>query len=283
LLYSGKRLLEEHALSFPRPLWVSSKFASLLLCVLVLSRPAPAQDCDKNAAIKDSRPSNPQLLLLGLELGAIDYFLGVTLHEGSHVAAVKALGGRVSDFSILPSRASNGTFRFGNTKWTSSRRCPISYTDPEGQFHQGERWCDLNSGEKAFVYIAPKITDALILGSYSLALEKGWLDDNKILKLNATVLATGALVDWGKDIFAINEKRDIPGFYNAIGAESELERYPFRLFHAATTAAFAVEVGRGYYSLFTNDSPPRPIKKPAPKTERHPVINPSFVGVGGTF
>lgn len=112
------------------------------------------------------------------------------------------------------------------------------------------------------------------------------LDDNKYLKLGATVIATGALVDWGKDIFSMNEERDVPRFYNAIGATSEITRYPFRLFHGASTAFFAVEVGRSYYSLFKNGPSPRQSdqsRRNKSKAEAHLVLKPAYIGLGGEF
>lgn len=147
--------------------------AAIFLSFLTLSHPALADDC-KEARTQERGPSNKKLVALELALGAVDYVLGVTLHEGAHAIAVKSLGGKVEEFSIFPSISKKGTFRFGYVKWNSGRPCKISWSDENGQVHEGMTSCSFTPGEKAPIYIAPKIIDGMILGGFTLAFERGW-------------------------------------------------------------------------------------------------------------
>jgi hypothetical protein len=234
----------------------------------------------QNAAA-DSGPSNRTLVELGLGFGLIDYVLGSTLHEESHVMAAHLVGAD-ADISLLPSFTSSGTFYFAHFSDLRKNGCAPAYL--AGQAPAG---CQFSDNEYALIYIAPKMTDVVVFVGAMTAFERGWFADNKYLELANDVAATGALVDFGKDVFATDPERDLPRFYKYIHADSIRETVPLRVLHGTLTAAGAIELGRMYYHLF-KDRPGDIVKGQdfglkSPQGEMHLVIEPSFIGIGGTL
>ena len=209
-------------------------------------------------------PSALALLGVGAAVSPLVYLMGVAWHEGSHAGMATVFGGKVTGINILPS-IYEGHLRFGQTNW-------------QGNF---------NSTQTALVSIAPKFTDATILGSYALVLETGNMPANKWAQLGFTALAVGALVDFSKDMFATWDQADIPTFYRNAGITNTA---PFRLLHAGLAGAGAFEVGRGMYKLFTPD---KNVLKPVPKPQSkrpsafdiavHPYLGTETLGLEGTF
>ena len=191
-------------------------------------------------------------------IGAVDYFAGVAAHEGSHALTVELLGGDVIDMSILPVRQPDGHLYFGYTQWRG---------------HFSDR-------EQALILIAPKILDAALLATYTTLLETHHLPRNKYAQLVLAVAATGAWVDFTKDLFSSYPGNDLVRFFNLLGMESADERLPAQIGMAALSLATAVEIVRGYIKIFT----------PSPRGEREQarsgggfIFSPNYLGYGGTF
>lgn len=178
-------------------------------------------------------PSNETLVWAGVGMAIPTYFLGVTLHEGSHALSAKAFGAEIVGFSVLPG-VRDGHFYFGYTRW------------------RGE----LSRGERAFTLLAPKLTDALLLGGYSVLVGLDALPDNAWAQLVLVVLATGAWVDFTKDVISRNPGNDVVKVYNDYGRTTEWRRLPYRLLHASLCVASAFVLAEGYFTLFDRDADP---------------------------
>lgn len=179
-------------------------------------------------------PDDGDLVLAGLAMAPPTYFLGVVSHEGSHALAGLINGARVTRFKLLPGR-------FGPKK-----RFYFGYTRVAGY---------MTTRQRIFFWLAPRITDAIMLGGYSALVLTGTLPDNRYGRLALAVVATGYWVDFSKDFIAFWPGNDLVKSYNAMGLTSELERLPLRIAHAALAAAGAYVLWRGYDGVFEDDEP----------------------------
>src|SRR3954469_24522704 len=116
-------------------------------------------------------PSDRALIVTGLAMAPPTYLVGVSLHEGSHALAAALAGGTVDKLHLFPPGRdpSTGTFRFG---WT---------------YVHGLR----STADKVAFYIAPKVTDAALLGGFAAAVFTGAWPHNRYGQLALTVVATG--------------------------------------------------------------------------------------------
>src|SRR5687768_1681491 len=97
------------------------------------------------SARADERPPTSHLLWAGVGMSIPTYAIGVIAHEGSHALAATLSGAEVREMSLVPGRhPRTGKFYFG-------------YVDVRGLR------CDR---QRAAFLLAPKLTDALALGSY---------------------------------------------------------------------------------------------------------------------
>jgi len=226
---------------------------AFLALLVVLASPQALADCDPE------QPGPLPLLLIGGLLAAVDLPVGTAIHEGSHALVVLAAGETVTEFDITPGYVET----VHGKKWLWGR---VRY--------EGE----LSTNEKILFFTAPKIVDTVILGGYAALLESDSLPKNKWAQLPLAVLATGAWIDFSKDLFATAPHRDQVKLFNLLGAETETERLPYRLLHGTLSVAAGIEVGRGIHKLFSDE------KNGKPKTRGiTPVITPSSIGVAGRF
>lgn len=200
--------------------------AALLVFAASAAAPAPA-------GADTERPSTRNLVLAGLAMAPPTYFLGVVAHEGSHALAGKLFGAKVVEFHVIPGR-------YG----------------PEKNFHFGYVRVagPLTPRQRTIFWLAPKITDAVALGGYSIAYATGALPRNRYGQLALAVLATGFWVDFSKDIISYWDSNDLVKAYNQNGLDSEPKRLPFRLLHAGLSAGAGYVIFRGYQQVFA-DSP----------------------------
>jgi hypothetical protein len=128
------------------------------------------------AGSASAEPDNETLVYVGLAMAPPTYVAGVSLHEGSHALAAKLVGADVEELHLFPPGIDphTNTFRFGWTyvRGLSSRR------------------------ERAFFYVAPKITDAALLGGFAALVFTGAWPHNRYGQLALTVGATGLWVDF---------------------------------------------------------------------------------------
>jgi hypothetical protein len=226
-----------------------------LLILALLSAAFADEPCEKH-----DQPGPLSLIAVGSLLALVDLPLGTAIHEGSHALSAKAFGADILEFDITPGfeQTSAGEKWFwGYARWT-----PV-----------------LSENERIVTYLAPKLTNLVLLGGYAALLETDNLPKNKWAQLPLTVLATGQWIDFSKDIFATHKARDVTKIYNLLGAETEGERLKYRLIHGGLSVAAGIEVGRGIYKLFRDD--PRTGRRH--ETGIHPVITPETIGVGGSF
>lgn len=181
-----------------------------------------------------AEPSNERLALVGVALAPADYLLGVSLHEGSHALMAKLVGGRVEQLRVFPPGIDphTKTFRFG---WTYVR--------------------GLHSrGAKIAFYLAPKLTDALLLGGFAaLAFTDAW-PRNKYGQLALTVVGTGLWIDFAKDVVLVSAHNDVSKAFANMGLTG-WRQLPARLAYAALSVGLGLVVARGYQRLFETQRP----------------------------
>ncbi|MBI3544693.1 MAG: hypothetical protein HY075_15595 [Deltaproteobacteria bacterium] len=217
-----------------------------------------ALEIDSGDKAAKTGPSNALLLLEGVGMALPEYFRGVAQHEGSHALAVILVGGKVESIDILP-KMFNGHIRFGETQWS-------------GNF---------TKAQDTFVDMAPKITDLTIMAAYTAAFESGIYPDNKHLQLLLLVVATSAWIDFSKDLFTTRDDNDTVKAWNNYGLTTETQRLPYRILWGALAAGGALEIGRGFYRLFSHKSPAKDSGERKPKADLR--LGPGYVGVGGNF
>lgn len=186
----------------------------------------------REARADDTRPRDRNLVLAGMAMGIPTYALGVAIHEGSHALAGKAVGARVTDYSLLPGfHPRTGKFYFGYvTVW-------------------GLR----SNRQRAFFLAAPKMTDTLMLGGFAALYAADSLPQNAYANTAVLVLATGFWIDFSKDIFSFSEHNDTIKLQKMVGLDTELERLPARLLHAGLSVAMGYAIFRGYQDLFARE------------------------------
>jgi hypothetical protein len=181
------------------------------------------------AGTASAEPSNERLFYTGLLLAPPTYFIGVTLHEGSHAVMAELVGGDVQEVRLFPPGIDPKVhkFRFG---WTYATGL---YT----------------KNQKILFYIAPKITGAVLLGGFAaLVLTSAW-PENKYAQLALTVGATGLWVDFSKDVVLFSKHNDVVKVFNAWCMKG-WKQLPARLVYAAAVGGFGYVVARGYQRTF---------------------------------
>lgn len=181
-----------------------------------------------------AEPSNERLFYTGLAMAPPTYFIGVTLHEGSHALMAELVGGDVQEVRLFPPGRDPrvNKFRFGWTYVTGL----------------------YGKTDKILFYIAPKITDTLLLGGFAaLVLTSAW-PENKYAQLALTVGATGLWVDFSKDVVLFSPHNDVVKVFNAWCMKG-WKQLPARLVYAAMVGGFGYVVARGYMKTFDDGDP----------------------------
>lgn len=176
-----------------------------------------------------AEPDDRDLVLAGLAMAPPTYLVGVTLHEGSHALAAKLVGGEVTEVRLFPPGRdpSAKKFRFG---WVYAR---------------GLR----TKSDRIFFYLAPKITDAMLLGGFAaLVLTNTW-PDNRYASLALTVGATGLWVDFSKDLVLFSKHNDVVKALH-LWCMTGWKQVPARVAYAALVAGAGYVVARGYQKTF---------------------------------
>lgn len=193
--------------------------ALLGCCALAASRPAAADD----------RPETSHLVWTGVGLALPTYVVALLAHEGSHAITAELVGADVTEVRLLPGvHPRDGKFYFG-------------YVAVRGLRDRGDR---------IWFFVAPKLVDLAVLGSYGAAVLTGHTPHSAYGDLALAVLATGFWIDFSKDIPAFWRHSDIVKLYDALGATTELRRLPLRALHAGLSVAAAYAVVRGYRDAF---------------------------------
>jgi hypothetical protein len=192
-------------------------FAIAAVVVLVAARPALAE------------PSNQALVLTGLALAPPTYLVGVTLHESSHALAAVMVGATVDQLHVFPPGRdpSTGTFRFG---WTYVR---------------GLR----STGDKVAFYLAPKLTDAVLLGGFAALAFTGAWPQNRYGQLALTVFATGLWVDFSKDVVLFAPTNDVVKVFD-LWCMTGWRQLPARLVYTGLVVGLGFVVAHGYERTF---------------------------------
>jgi len=191
-----------------------------ILAILFATRSAAAE------------PSDKTLFYTGLALTPPTYLAGVALHEGSHAIAAKLVGAEVLDVHLFPPGRDPkaNKFRFG---WTYVRGL------------QGK-------SERIFFFIAPKITDAALLGGFAaLVLTDAW-PQNRYGQLALTVFATGLWVDFSKDVLSFNKHNDVVKVFD-LWCMTGWKQIAPRLLYAGAAIGLGAIVAHGYKRTFFDD------------------------------
>lgn len=186
------------------------------------------------AAPTRAEPSDRALVLTGLALAPPTYVLGVTLHEGSHALAAKLVGAKVDKLHLFPPGIDpgTGTFRFG---WTYVRGLRAR-------------------GDQIAFYLAPKVTDAALLGGFAaLAFTGAWPHD-RYAQLALTVVATGLWVDFSKDLLLFSPTNDVVKVFH-LWCMRGWKQLPARLVYAGLVTGLGLVVARGYQRTFERAEP----------------------------
>jgi hypothetical protein len=173
-------------------------------------------------------PSNERLFWTGVAMAPPTYLIGVSLHEGSHALAAKLVGGTVDDVHLFPPGIDPkvNKFRFG---WVYARGLKTR-------------------GQKIFFYLAPKITDSLLLAGYTALLFTAF-PENKYAQLALTVGATGLWVDFSKDVVLFSPHNDVTKGLRG-WCMTGIKQLPARLLYGAAAVGFGYVVARGYQKTF---------------------------------
>jgi hypothetical protein len=181
-----------------------------------------------------AEPSDRTLVYVGLAMAPPTYVVGVTLHESSHALAAKLLGAEVDELHVFPPGHDphSGVFRFG---WT---------------YVHGLR----TRGDKVVFYIAPKITDAALLGGFAALVLTGAWPHNRYGQLALTVGATGLWVDFSKDVLAFSPNNDVVKIWN-LWCMTGWRQVPARLVYGGIAVGLGLLVARGYQRTFSDPAP----------------------------
>jgi hypothetical protein len=198
----------------------------LALAILVIAAIAAS---GRDAA---ARPSTTRLVVTGGAMAVPAYFAGVAWHEGSHALAAAAFGAEITSLKLYPHcDERTGAFFFGSTSYRGR----------------------LGRGEQAVFLLAPRMTDLVLMSGYGALSLTGTLPDNAYGQLALVVFATAAWVDFSKDLISWQPANDLNRFHALYGRDSEWQKLPWRLVHAALIVATGYAVYRGYAQLFADD------------------------------
>lgn len=181
-----------------------------------------------------AQPDNSTLVYVGLALAPVDYVAGTALHEGSHALAAKLVGAEVDELHIFPPGIDPkaNVFRFG---WT---------------YVHGLR----TKADRVTFLIAPKVTDALLLGGFAaLAFTSAW-PGNKYAQLALTVAGTGLWIDFAKDVVLLRPQNDVSKIFDQWCLRG-WRQIPARLIYAAVDVGLGYVVIHGYRRLFDRNDP----------------------------
>ena len=179
-----------------------------------------------------ANPSNETLVLVGAGMALPTYVIGVSLHESSHALAAELLGADVDELHVFPPGVDPHAhvFRFG---WT---------------YVHGLR---TRRATELFL-LAPKITDALLLGGFAaLVFTSAW-PRNKYGQLALTVGATGLWVDFAKDVVVTSPHDDVVRVLDMWC----VNKIAARIGYAVIDVGLALIVARGYERVFSRDPDP---------------------------
>jgi hypothetical protein len=181
------------------------------------------------ARVAAAETDNRDLVLAGLAMAPPTYLLGVTLHEGSHALAAELVGGDVTEVRLFPPGIDPKAkkFRFG---WV---------------YAQGLR----TKSEKILFYLAPKITDSLLLGGFAALILTNTWPENRYAQLALTVGATGLWVDFSKDVLLFSKHNDVVKAFR-LWCMTGVKQLPARLLYGALVVASGYTVARGYQKTF---------------------------------
>lgn len=183
-------------------------------------------------------PSDRTLVLTGLALAPPTYLVGVTLHETSHALAATLVGASVDTLHLFPPGRdpSTNTFRFG---WTYVHGLA-------------------SPGDRVAFYIAPKLTDAALLGGFAALVFTGAWPRGRYGQLALTVFATGLWIDFSKDVVVFAATNDVVKVLELWGMTG-WRQLPARLVYAGVVVGLGLVVARGYERTFDRPAAAPPI------------------------
>jgi len=178
------------------------------------------------------RPSDTSLVLAGMGMGVPTYWAWVVIHEGSHAVMAKAFGAEIIKFQIWPGRhPTNKKFYFGYVQWRGK----------------------MSTWQRLLAGLAPKIPNLLYLGTYAALVGFDSLPKNRYAQLGFSVFATGALLDFTKDLIAFWTPADVNVALRRAGLRTFVSQLPWRILHMGLAAGAGYALFKGYERVFEDE------------------------------
>jgi hypothetical protein len=117
-----------------------------------------------------------------------------------------------------------------------------------------------SDGQRTAFYIAPKVTDAALLGGFAALVFTGAWPHNRYGQLALTVFATGLWIDFSKDVVLFSPTNDVVKVFD-LWCMTGWRQLPARLVYAGLVVGLGFIVARGYERTFdrTPDTSPTAI------------------------
>lgn len=210
-------------------------------------------------------------ILGGIAMAPFAFVLGTTIHEGSHALAVKAHGGEVTEFRVIPFYdEERSKLYFGRIK-----------------YNYGEK--EITDSDKAWISSAPMFTDVALISVCSGLAFSGTLPKNKWAKTGLTVFCLLPTVDLINHIRATSEYADLVKIENTIvknnpNISESGARLMTRIPMGISIAVGATASGFMLYDLFKKeDSKKEKEDKLIHNFKLAPSFSPSFTGLNMGF
>ncbi len=165
-----------------------------------------------------------KIILFGVGIAPVEFFISTAMHEASHVVAAAASGAEILSFRPYPHIRDNN-FYFGS----------MSY---RGQF---------TPSENMWISAAPMITDTAVIGLYGGLVMSHNLPRNPYVKMSMWVFAAGHWIDIANHIISSSESADSERMRTVLRTNYGMNDVEAQLF---TRGPQAIVLAVGGYFLF---------------------------------
>lgn len=187
-------------------------FLTILVVLLVQVVPNPSQE---PIPVEDIALTAGALLIVQVPIAT-------AVHEGSHALALIASGAEVKSVSIIPG-FENGVLYFGLTRYV-----------PNTPF---------TGGQTAFIALAPKLTDTVVLSLYGALLFTGVTADWSLAaRIAVWTFAVASWVDFSKDLVRDSPTNDVSIAFRTWGFHAIEQQLVPRAVYGVAVGALLVPI-----------------------------------------